>query len=143
MRIRIRGFDEQKLKKFTVREHLTLQNMKFLNFFYFCESFFALLDPDPDPLTWASIKASKLQEKLSASALIFALLDPDPVNQNQCGPMRIRIRNTGQIQYNLDPPVHGLNNYKDTNPKCRLYWYFVEFIDWRYSQSCWYFRSAL
>jgi hypothetical protein len=32
---------------------------------------------------------------------------------------------------------------KATNPKCRLYWCSIEFIDWRYSQSCWYFRPAL
>ncbi len=25
-------------------------------------------------------------------------------------------------------------------PKCRLYWCLIEFLDWRYSQSCWYFR---
>jgi hypothetical protein len=29
------------------------------------------------------------------------------------------------------------------NPKCRLYWCLIEFIDWRYSQSCWYFRPLL
>jgi hypothetical protein len=34
----------------------------------------------------------------------------------------------------------GLINYKDTKTKCRLYWRLVEFIEWRYSQSCWYFR---
>ncbi len=28
-------------------------------------------------------------------------------------------------------------NYKTQNPKCRLYWCLIEFIDWRYSQSCW------
>ncbi len=28
---------------------------------------------------------------------------------------------------------------KTTNPKCRLYWYFIELIDWRYSQKCWFF----
>ncbi len=27
--------------------------------------------------------------------------------------------------------------------KCRLYWCLIEFIDWRYSQSCWYFRPLL
>ncbi len=27
--------------------------------------------------------------------------------------------------------------------KCRLYWCSMEFIDWKYSQSCWYFRPAL
>ncbi len=31
---------------------------------------------------------------------------------------------------------------KTPNPKCRLYC-LVEFINWRYSQSCWYFRPAL
>jgi hypothetical protein len=29
------------------------------------------------------------------------------------------------------------------NPKCRLYWCFLELIDWRYSQSCWFFRPLL
>ncbi len=33
--------------------------------------------------------------------------------------------------------------YKDTKTKCRLYWCIIEFIDWRYSQSCWYFRPSL
>jgi hypothetical protein len=28
---------------------------------------------------------------------------------------------------------------KTPNPKCRLYWCLIEFIDWRYSESCWYF----
>jgi hypothetical protein len=27
---------------------------------------------------------------------------------------------------------------KTPNPKCRLYWCLIEFIDWRYTQS-WYF----
>ncbi len=29
------------------------------------------------------------------------------------------------------------------DPRCRLYWCLTEFIDWRYSQSCWYFRPLL
>ncbi len=29
------------------------------------------------------------------------------------------------------------------NPKCRLSWCLIEFIGWRYSQSCWYFRPPL
>jgi hypothetical protein len=37
---------------------------------------------------------------------------------------------------------HGLINYKDTKTKCRLYWCSVEFIDLRYSQSCWNFRPS-
>ncbi len=32
---------------------------------------------------------------------------------------------------------------KTPNPKCRLHGCLVEFRDWRYSQSCWYFRPAL
>jgi hypothetical protein len=27
-------------------------------------------------------------------------------------------------------------------PKCRLYWCLIEFIDWRHSQSCWYFDPS-
>jgi hypothetical protein len=32
---------------------------------------------------------------------------------------------------------------KTPNPKCRLYLCLIEFIDWRYSQSCWYFSTQL
>ena len=32
---------------------------------------------------------------------------------------------------------------KTPNLKCRLYWCLIEYIDWRYSQSCWYFRPLL
>ncbi len=38
---------------------------------------------------------------------------------------------------------HGLINFKDTKTKCWFYWCLIEFIDWRYCQSCWYFDSAL
>ncbi len=31
---------------------------------------------------------------------------------------------------------------KTPNPECR-YWYLIEFMDWRYSQSCWYSRPLL
>jgi hypothetical protein len=41
--------------------------------------------------------------------------------------------------------VHNIDQLtiKTPNPKCRLYWCLIEFIDWRYSQSCWYFRPLL
>ncbi len=39
--------------------------------------------------------------------------------------------------------IHRPNTYKDTKPKCRLFWCLIEFIDWRCSQSCWYFRTLL
>ncbi len=32
---------------------------------------------------------------------------------------------------------------KTPNPKCRLYRCLIEFIDWRYSRSCWYFDPAV
>ncbi len=32
---------------------------------------------------------------------------------------------------------------KTSKPNCRLYWCLIEFIDGRYSQSCWYFRPPL
>ncbi len=49
---------------------------------------------------------------------------------------------------------HGWRIIKKQNPQCRLYWClilsrrpmeaaWIEFIDWRYSQSCWYFRHLL
>ncbi len=37
---------------------------------------------------------------------------------------------------------HKLFNYKDTRTKNRFYWCSIEFIDQRYSQSCWYFRPS-
>ncbi len=32
---------------------------------------------------------------------------------------------------------------KTPNTKCLFYWCLIEFIDWRYSQSCWCFRPLL
>jgi hypothetical protein len=39
------------------------------------------------------------------------------------------------MEINLDE-----GTIKTPNPKCHLYWCLIEFIDWRYSQACWYFR---
>jgi hypothetical protein len=48
-----------------------------------------------------------------------------------------RIRN---IVVLLTPPSIPFSKDEGTmkteNPKCRLYWCLIEFIDWRYSQSC-------
>jgi hypothetical protein len=52
------------------RGHPTLQNM---NFFYFCGSFFALLDPDPDPYSnYGSGSGSTLPIEYGSNT------DPDP-----------------------------------------------------------------
>jgi hypothetical protein len=32
---------------------------------------------------------------------------------------------------------------KTANPKCRVYWCLIEFIDLRLRQTCWYFRPLL
>ncbi len=42
-----------------------------------------------------------------------------------------------RAEYNT--PMNQIS-IKTPKPKCRLYWCLIEFIDWRYSQSCWYFR---
>jgi hypothetical protein len=42
----------------------------------------------------------------------------------------------------MDRTAHGLINCKDAKTKCRLYWRLIEFIDWRFSQSCWYLRPS-
>ncbi len=33
-------------------------------------------------------------------------------------------------------PIMDQISLKTPNPKCRRYWCLIEFIDWRYSQSC-------
>ncbi len=38
---------------------------------------------------------------------------------------------------------HDDGTIKTHNPKCRFYWCLIEFIYWRYSQSCWYSRPLL
>ncbi len=38
---------------------------------------------------------------------------------------------------------HGPITIKAPNPKCRLYWCLIEFIDWRNSQLSWCFRPFL
>jgi hypothetical protein len=48
--------------------------------------------------------------------------------------IRIRIWNTASMDE---------GTIKTPRRKCRLYWCLIEFIDWKYSQSCWYFRPAL
>jgi hypothetical protein len=57
------------------------------------------------------------------------------------------IYNMTSVKYFVSPSdwestVHELINFKDATTKCRLYWCLIEFIDWRYSQSCWYFRPS-
>ncbi len=49
----------------------------------------------------------------------------------------------GEDGRNLDADTIDQIAIKKPNPKCRLYWCFIEFIDWRCSQSCWYFRPLL
>ncbi len=48
-------------------------------------------------------------------------------------PLRLEYRAGGMGQIYIKTP----------NPKWRRYWCLIEFIDWRYSQSCLYFRALL
>ncbi len=53
-------------------------------------------------------------------------------------------RTYGQLATPVEAISQGPNIYKDTKPlNVCLYWYFIEFIDWRYSQSCLYFLPLL
>ncbi len=47
------------------------------------------------------------------------------------------------VPYRRCPVPMDQITIKTSNPKCRLYWYLIEFKDWRYSPSCWYFRFLL
>ncbi len=68
IRIRIQGSGDQKLKSLQpLKENIQHFNIKFLYFLVFSTV-----------LLW----------------VIFALLDPDPADQNQCGSMLIRLHNT-------------------------------------------------
>jgi hypothetical protein len=64
-------------------------------------------------------------------------------NSNKSGSLYLKstgfyTRRTGlriRIRSNMDQI-----SIKTPNPECRLYWCLMKLIDWRYSQSCWYFR---
>ncbi len=61
--------------------------------------------------------------------VIFALLDPDPVLQNQCGSMRSRIPNTGYRHIFILPPMRV---HADPDPKhC-----------WKPQRNCTFMNSA-
>jgi hypothetical protein len=104
MRIRIQGFDEQKLKNFyslliprppqrtaklqekptaLKREHPALQNMKFLYFFLFLWVIFALLDPDPaipinadpEPKPWYSACAVMIFTDFQLQSNLYTFFD--------------------------------------------------------------------
>ncbi len=49
----------------------------------------------------------------------------------------------GKQTISLLTPCRYKITIETSNPKCRLYWCLIEFINWRYSQSCWYFQTAL
>jgi hypothetical protein len=54
-------------------------------------------------------------------------------------------RGRGKVTQNDSARVKTMDQIttKTPNPKVHLYWCLLEFIDWRYSQSCWYFRHLL
>jgi hypothetical protein len=44
---------------------------------------------------------------------------------------------SSQFQIMPCPVIMDRISIRTPNPKFRLYWCLIEFIDWRYSQSCW------
>ncbi len=62
--------------------------------------------------------------------------------QNCVCMQRLRLQNR-EICQKFICKTHGPKTVKTSNLKCRLYWCLIEFIDWRHSQSCWYFRPLL
>jgi hypothetical protein len=50
---------------------------------------------------------------------------------------RAKTRSKSSQQHLAVCTTDGSIYMKTQNPKCRLYWCFIEFIDWRYSQPCW------
>ncbi len=52
------------------------------------------------------------------------------------------IHRNPEISISKHCPMYQIN-IQSPNPKFRLYWCSIEFIDWRYSQSCWHFRPLL
>ncbi len=61
--------------------------------------------------------------------------DPVPVGPEKKRRLRCEVRAVSAVTWALGRST--------PNHKCRLYWYLIEFIEWRYSQSCWYFRPLL
>jgi hypothetical protein len=68
------------------REHPTLHNMKFLNFFLLLWVIFALLDLDPDS-QYGSGSPDPIESGSNSDP------DTDPLTRLNPGPIRIRIRN--------------------------------------------------
>ncbi len=88
-----------------------------------------------------------LQENNMDRSWKLGLRPRNSQKRNTCMGFSLQCSTTGL--YELDkksktfglsfPLSQGLINYKETKTKCRLYWYLIEFIDWRYNQQCWYF----
>jgi hypothetical protein len=71
----------------------------------------------------------------------IGLIKPGPIIRPLFGRLRQSDRDRiGLVQHSAYRWSHGLNNYQTL--KCRLYWSLIEFIDLRYSQSCWYLFST-
>ncbi len=55
-------------------------------------------------------------------------------------PQALRSAQISRLALHKNIPIMDQISIKTPNPKCRLYWCLIEFVYWRYSQSCWYFR---
>ncbi len=76
------------------------------------------------------LSAGQTQPQISLSPFLSHPLGLQPFYKEQ---PTLTLPHIGPVS---GPSHRGLNNYKTTNPKCRLYWCIIEFIDWIYSQAC-------
>jgi hypothetical protein len=61
----------------------------------------------------------------------------------ECFPLKIVCTESSSTLSRCEEQQQGLYNYKDTKPQISSLLVFNRVIDWRYSQTCWYFRPAL
>ncbi len=104
------------------------------------------------PLTPAALQRRRaIPYRLLSAAVSFAT-PLTPANFQQAKPNRRylflpsshthwvfrRYTVQGTASFDTPPTIDPVSDssHHGPNPKCRLYWCLIEFIDWRYSQSC-------
>ncbi len=86
-------------------------------------------------------RLKRSQEAGSAALTLQSITNRTPNHEAETS----TTKNGKRYIYAVVMRMHGPNNYtvKTANPTCCFYWCLIEFKDWRYSQSCWYFRPLL
>ncbi len=134
------------LNEFKVLVHIRLKEKNSKRPIRFCAV--VLLDLTPPPPAIVSTLLPNLSSSLSS--LCVAGGPSMPANGRwDCSQRKTTEKSVGlNIYFLISSQALGLHSMvqlaiKTPNPKCCLYWCSIELIDWRFSQSCWYFRPAL